>query len=329
MRNNVLYFPYIRVPSSAWFTRILLYWDKIGSIVPYDYIANPNLHEPYTRSLIQENLVTQVMPGMYLTPRHTESFIAYLETLGPMLEERRTAFMHSKPANIHLEKMGNIGDELVNMSLATSTHYPWYMVEDETANDYMSYLATALGQQPDLQFAPVTDEIDCLNRLSPIENQTGLGDRELSALRMEILEEVLPAPATPLSASEIAIFKAKHGDELGRFRREIELELTNIADISDFHLREKRLELIKEKVREETGEICSKMQGEGWHGLVFGKLCALLGSIPGVGVVPKLISAVYKALADTEPVGKRLPLAYAAYAQTRLLGVRNEILPER
>lgn len=65
MRNNVLYFPYISVPSSVWFTRILLYWDKVGSIVPYDYIEKPELHDEYTRSLIQANLVTQVIPGMY------------------------------------------------------------------------------------------------------------------------------------------------------------------------------------------------------------------------------------------------------------------------
>jgi hypothetical protein len=243
------------------------------------------------------------------------------------LDERRNSFEHAEPTKIHIEKMDNLGDELVHMKLASSTHYSWYMVEAETADDYMSYLATVLGQLPDLQFAPITDQMDCLNRLLPTENQANFADRELSALRMEILEEVLPAPATPLSATEIGSFKDKHGKELSRFRRGIELELTNTAAISDVRLRERQLELIKEKVREETAEICSKMEGQGWHGLVFGKLCALLGSIPGVGVVPKLINAVYKALADTEPLDKRLPLAYAAYAQRELLGVRA--LPER
>lgn len=34
MARKVLYFPYISVPESAWFTRVLLYWDEVGSIVP-------------------------------------------------------------------------------------------------------------------------------------------------------------------------------------------------------------------------------------------------------------------------------------------------------
>src|SRR5687767_12820338 len=91
MRNNVLYFPYISVPSSTWFTRTLLYWDTVGSIVPYDYIVNPDMHDEYTRSLVQANLVTQVIPGehLYRIPQFTESFIGYLESLGPVLTHRR------------------------------------------------------------------------------------------------------------------------------------------------------------------------------------------------------------------------------------------------
>jgi len=39
MEANALYFPYIKVPKSAWFTRILLYWDKVGAIIPSDMQA--------------------------------------------------------------------------------------------------------------------------------------------------------------------------------------------------------------------------------------------------------------------------------------------------
>src|SRR5437763_444529 len=95
IRNNVLYFPYIAVPNTVWFTRILLYWDQIGSIVPYDYIENPEMHDEYTRSLVEANLVVQVMPGMYLynAPSVTPSFIEYLETAEPVLDARRQSFL--------------------------------------------------------------------------------------------------------------------------------------------------------------------------------------------------------------------------------------------
>jgi len=41
MKNSVIYFPYIRVPESPWLTQMLLYWDQLSSIVPYDFIADP------------------------------------------------------------------------------------------------------------------------------------------------------------------------------------------------------------------------------------------------------------------------------------------------
>lgn len=41
MSNKILYFPYINVPDTAWFSRMLLYWDEVGAIIPYDFIDNP------------------------------------------------------------------------------------------------------------------------------------------------------------------------------------------------------------------------------------------------------------------------------------------------
>lgn len=326
MRNNVLYFPYISVPSSAWFTRILLYWDTVGSIVPYDYIENPEMHDEYTRSLIQANLVTQVMPGMHLyrIPNLTDSFINYLESLGPGLDQRRTVFTRTKPVHIHIEKMDNLGPELEEMGLAVCRDYPWYDVEGQTADDYMSYLSTVLGRLPELQFTPVTDQIRCLNTLTSIGFSNNFLHRELNRLRLQILEEALPAPSTSLEAADIELFKGRYGDQLSRFRRNIELELTTLVDINEPYLQQRRMDLLKERIREETADIRNKMERHGWRNLVFGKLCALLGFVPGIGTVPKLINAVYKAFAGNESFDQKSPLAYAAFAQRKLLGIKNE-----
>ena len=32
--DTALYFPYISVPQGSWFTRVLLYWDGVASVVP-------------------------------------------------------------------------------------------------------------------------------------------------------------------------------------------------------------------------------------------------------------------------------------------------------
>lgn len=237
------------------------------------------------------------------------------------MEIRRNAFRgRTEPTLIHFEKLGDLGDELVKMKLAIGTNDHWYDVESETADDYMSYLSTVLGRLPHLQFTPVTDQIDCLNRLTTLNRSNHYIDREINVMRLQILEEAFPSPASPLEASEIELFKSRYGDQLSRFRRDIELELTVLADMNDPDLQEERLGLIKERVRGDTADIRDKMEQHGWHNLVFGRLCALLALVPVVGTVPKLINAVYKAFGSNESFDKKSPLAYAAYAQKELLG---------
>jgi hypothetical protein len=171
MRNRVLYFPFIRVPNSAWFTQILLYWDDIATIVPYDYVCNPDLHDEYTRNLIRANLVTQVIPGIYLDniELSNASFVEYLESLGPGLRARQRMFRNrNSPTKIHIEKMGNLGHELVDRGLATFVNPPWYDVERQTADDFMSYLSVVLGRASGLQFTPITDQLSWFKPANPI-----------------------------------------------------------------------------------------------------------------------------------------------------------------
>src|SRR5438094_889153 len=64
--SKVLYYPYIEVPRGSWFTQLLLYWDRVGAIVPYEFIQEPEKLGPYMVGLLREDLVEQVIPGMYL-----------------------------------------------------------------------------------------------------------------------------------------------------------------------------------------------------------------------------------------------------------------------
>lgn len=62
MADKVLYFPYIRVPGNEWFTRVLLYWDEIGSIVPSEYIYRTEVLGNYMIELLQSGLARQAFP---------------------------------------------------------------------------------------------------------------------------------------------------------------------------------------------------------------------------------------------------------------------------
>ena len=65
VRDNAIYFPYISVPYDAWLVRILLYWDKVCSVVPEDHLQDPGRLEPVMRDLVSAVLVEQLVPVKY------------------------------------------------------------------------------------------------------------------------------------------------------------------------------------------------------------------------------------------------------------------------
>ena len=46
--ENALYFLFVSVPESSWFTRILLYRDKVRSIIPFEFVETPEHFSKYT-----------------------------------------------------------------------------------------------------------------------------------------------------------------------------------------------------------------------------------------------------------------------------------------
>lgn len=325
MKNKVLYFPHINVPTSMWFTRALLYWDEVGAIVPYDYIEDPDKLDEHTRSLIKACLVTQVIPGDHVReiPSFQKSFITYLESQGKKrLNNRRRAFKQGRYSRIHIEKMED-GLELYfrDMGLAKEKDYPWWDVENETAREFMAYLAATLGRLEDLQFTPITDNITHLEHFLYVSMPNKSSEESVSSLRLEILENIFPTPNTPLHASEISEFKGKHGDKLSIFRTRVEKEIIDIATISDSALREKRLELFKEESKEAIEEIKKEMNKFGFKRLKLGKLGSIISSIPGVPLLFGLADAVYNAFEKTEFSKIDPAFLYAAYAQKEILKV--------
>lgn len=316
MSNKVLYFPYINVPGSAWFTRMLLYWDNVATIVPMDFIYNPENLDEYTSSLSEAGLLEHIFPAQYTFgfPDFSRSFIKTIEGSYD-LEDRQKLFKKKSTVKIHAEKLSEIGNSLIELHLAEEKdRYGWYNVEKQTANEFMCYLAVFLGRHPDLNYAPITDQIHSLHTILADNNPVTNPHQKITEFRLQVLEKALPSPRSSLKPHEILKFKEKHGDELKRFRNEIEMELTLLADFKDVFLQQKRLELLKERIEEETKEIVSQMKDNGWSHILLGKWCPLIGEFPIVGIVPKIIGAVHAALNDVKPVNENSPWAYAAFA---------------
>jgi hypothetical protein len=64
--DKILYFPSISIPKSRWLMGALFYWDKVGSIVPLDFLDRPNMLDKHMRELVEAGLIEQVVPEQYL-----------------------------------------------------------------------------------------------------------------------------------------------------------------------------------------------------------------------------------------------------------------------
>lgn len=320
MESNVLYFPYIKVPKSTWFTRMLLYWDSVGTIVPYDFFENPDALGEHTKGLFERELVKPIPPGRYIydIAAFDSAFGNFLGNPTINLELRRQLLEEGHVFKIHMEKMGPIEDLLVGLGLAKRTTYPWFKVECNTANEFMAYLAGCLGKVPEINSMPVTDEEDNLHVFLESEKDEKQTTDELNHLRIEVLEKVFPAPNHPLPAEDIENFKRKYGEKLRTFRRAVEKEIIELAQLGNPVHRRRRIEIFEDEIQELTDEINARFRENGIVNVVFGKLCPLLGAIPGASFVFGLANAVYNAFGGGETSKTESPLAYAAYAKADL-----------
>lgn len=318
MKNAVLYFPFIRVPKSDWLTRMLLYWDSVGTIVPYEFMQEPERLGPYTQGLVQEELIQPVFPSDYVggLPGFEEEFLNFLDSVGPVLEARRERFLAGQHAPIHLEKLGALGRSLEDLRLARKDGN-WSLVELETAEEFMAYLASVLGQLPEIQAIPVTDQEAGVARLARPSEDSGTEAR-LKSLRMAIIEDIFPSPLRPLEAADISAFKRNHGDLLRRFRLEVEKEVIRLADFENEELRQAAAHNLSDRIREEIREIESKLQEFGFGGISTSKWLAVLGNVPVVGKVVNILTSV-SALFERKEKGVMGPFAYAGYARVQLL----------
>ncbi len=326
MRNNALYFPYIEVPDEVWTTRVLLYWDKLSSIVPMDYIDEPSLLSDNMKSLVHEGLVEQIIPSHYLhrLDGFEANFIRYIEH---RLSRMRKSSGKWKKVRIHIEKLGNLPNFLVENGLAEKDRGPWYNVEYWVANAFMAYLATSLGGIDEINAAPITNDVN-------VSRLFGEFRKSKSIEREVLLGKLLPIPKGKPSLSSLIAFKEKHGHLLPPFRERIELLSSELGSIQDIQQRRARAEVIVNELEGSVREIESAMKVS-WKHTTFGTFMPLLGAggsfyatDPSLQIVAAsaagitFIDTVCKTINDyrvREQSISNNPLAYLAYARHNVI----------
>ena len=66
MKKSVLYYPFIRVPKSDWLTRMLLYWDDVRTIVPYEFLQVPERLVNIPKDLSRKDWLYLSIQGEYI-----------------------------------------------------------------------------------------------------------------------------------------------------------------------------------------------------------------------------------------------------------------------
>lgn len=319
--SNALYFPFISVPENAWFTRILLYWDKVGSIIPFEFVERPDLLTKFTQDLLTNELLIQIHPGSHVNraPRFRDAFVEFIESLpADQIDQRRTTFRNNDTSRVHTEKMQDIADYLIEAGLAKKVNWSWCDVESKSAKEFMTYLAALLGQLEDVRCTPVTDAASHLDPFLLASQVTGRIEARLAPIRTIVLERLLPVPEHSVKPSKISTFKLKYGRELSSFRRSIEYELSAIADMTNPELQTYRLKNFVEEKQAEVKQITAYLSEERIGNIQFSDVSAIIAAIPVVNTVFGLARALYSALSGHSQRSVSGPLLYAAYVQKEL-----------
>ena len=339
--DGAVYYPYIKVPKSAWFSRAILYWDSVATIVPDRYIYDPDELEPYTRDLVERGLVIQLFPSYGDLGHIARHFHQYLERLEPgELAERRHAFSIGETELIHSDKgLFRRWEDLGLFRRAGD----WWQVERRTAADYMAMLAiglaeighdappttrdrTILPQVEEVRWVPVTDQAhSLLPLLSGTSEATtdelrerAEGQAKVRYVQMMVLENLFPAPTAEIEPEKLERFLRRHGDLLPSFRRAVEAKIDEIFNLESRWQQRRALDRLESEFQEAIQQVEAYLSESGFGKLLRSPWCVLIGLIiPGLDPVMRGAAAGADIALPRQP-RVQSPLAYAAFASVEL-----------
>ena len=335
MRSKALYFPYINLPENDWLYLMLLYWDQLSSIMPSEYIDNPQKLSPHMSMLLREGLVNPVIPKEFIRGWEDfgEPFLGFVRHR--VSRGRRTRMATTQRKRVHIEKLGRVADELVDLNLATPREYPWYEIDGWVADAFMTYLVSLIGSLPEVDSAPITNDESCFRLLTGYQGRPSIVKNRLRQL---ILKEVFPFPRTELNLNKLIKFKDKYGKELAQFRNRIEGLCIDLSNISDQNAREEKGQIIIGELKQDIDLIAARLR-ETWQHVVLLDISTVLGSsgsvitavqgdhmlAAGFGAL-SLTGAVYRSFEkrkDRELLLLNHPMAYGALLKRNWTGLNR------
>jgi hypothetical protein len=339
--ETALYFPYIRIPESSWFTQVLLYWDGAASIVPRNMRDYEVGLGKYMYGLMEAGLLRPVAPDEFKGNDRelTDRFLALLEASkfpkickpGKMEAGPKTLRYPERWTRIHKGKASmGLAIELNSRGLACSLgDFPrkpgarrdpndpswWFAFENKVAELYMAYMIGSLCRVDESLF-PVTDTKSSLHSL--VEPTGGDAASRLRELRYATIMQILPVPSRPVPADELASFKDRHGDQLRRLRRYLNGKLVDLAAIDDDFVRDTKTESVLQEIHDDVAVLAEQMNKKRWPRIVFVGVGGLVASAAAVGLtIASGGTALAVGLGVTGGVASLGPAGYQAVDHVR------------
>ena len=225
MSRTILYYPEIQIPTSGtWIRKSLLYWDRLGAIVPrtYDDRMDAQLLKRYTPEI--EYLYKE---GVFI-PFNPESLMWESGTLKALRTEVKRVLIPSKPKSkapeiVHKCDVAIYRDKVAyevfralktgGLAIESPDDDDFYLFERRTANIYMALLAKHLASNASEPTIPSSD--------SEAELDVMFGsDKERKSENLIIspqFSDLIPTPNPDIPLRKIMKFKAKHQAELLAF----------------------------------------------------------------------------------------------------------------
>jgi len=316
--ENLLYYPYINIPNTNWTVRTLLYYDRIGSIVPQRYLYDQ--YDPHMKALVDNQLLEPINPMTVLNRPHAvfRPLLSYFESPAFQEKKRRANFrlrpqknpgnnryqLKLPPTRIHSDKFDHeVFRALIDMDRAIREDEEWYLVEKTTADDLMTFLASVLGQK--INYQPTTDQEPRYFRLAVQKKEFAMM-KKVDRKRLQILNDLIPFPEE-IELSKLRHFKDRHHDLLKAFKNRVELIALDPSIDIDSPLFLERVKELRIRKEELTAKMSEKKIGRIIFGSVYGVLggtAAFASPAPALGIglsMAGFASAVYTALQIETP----------------------------
>jgi hypothetical protein len=241
-QDTCLYYPYFSVRDEVWLKHVLVWWDRIATIVPVD-VPLERVTDDRLRALAEANAI-QAWPVDAAAREKAARAAVELIDQGAL-----TDFPEGEPFELHFGKMTNqLVEELRRRDQIVDLRGDNVLVPRNTGFLVMAVLAHVLAERT--RAWPLTDELDLATAYIGIARREGAGGGAV-----EVVEADLQLMVPNLESVDIVDwlrFREDHRADLEAYRRSVKQLARDVSRAAD---RDAAEEILDDRREQVEGEI--------------------------------------------------------------------------